>query len=145
MLVGDALIQAGALVNGSSIVRERDVPEVFAYYLIEVDDHSLILAENAPAETFDDNVDRLGFDNWAEYEALYPEGKASRNCPIPAPNPAGRCRCAPAHGWPPGSRRSLVSVPPRSPDRKTVGPPCRKCRPRGATRTVSGPSRPIRE
>ena len=25
--------------------------------------------------TFVDNVDRLNFDNWAEHQALYPEGK----------------------------------------------------------------------
>jgi hypothetical protein len=47
----------------------------FVYYHIELDDHSLIFAENAPAETFVDNVDRLAFDNWAEHEALFPNGK----------------------------------------------------------------------
>jgi hypothetical protein len=73
--VGDILVQAGALVNGVSITRETDVPEVFVYYHVELDDHSLILAENTPAETFIDNVDRLAFDNWHEHEALYPEGK----------------------------------------------------------------------
>ncbi len=76
LLVGDVLIQAGALVNGTSIVRETNVPERFTYYHVELDDHSLILAENTPAETFVDNVDRLPFDNWAEHEALYPDGKA---------------------------------------------------------------------
>jgi sugar lactone lactonase YvrE len=75
LLVEDVLIQAGALVNGTSIARETAVPSMFVYYHIELDDHSLILAENAPAETFVDNVDRLGFDNWAEHEALYPNGK----------------------------------------------------------------------
>jgi hypothetical protein len=75
VLVGDALIQAGALVNGTSIVRETDVPEVFTYYHVEVDDHSVILAENTPVETFVDNVDRLSFDNWAEHQALYPDGR----------------------------------------------------------------------
>jgi hypothetical protein len=75
LLVGGVLIQAGALVNGSSIIRETNVPTSFVYYHVEVDDHSLILAENTPAETFVDNVDRLGFDNWAEHEALYPNGK----------------------------------------------------------------------
>jgi hypothetical protein len=82
-LVEGALIQAGALVNGSSILRERNVPRVFTYYHVEVDDHSLILAENTPAETFVDNVDRLGFDNWAEHEALYPEGKPINELPYP--------------------------------------------------------------
>ena len=70
MLVDGALIHAGALVNGGSIVRESNVPQVFTYYHVEVDDHSLILAENAPAETFVDNVDRLAFDNWDEHLAL---------------------------------------------------------------------------
>jgi hypothetical protein len=31
----------------------------------------LISAENTPAETFVDNVDRMGFDNWDEHQALY--------------------------------------------------------------------------
>ncbi|EHR01382.1 Hint domain-containing protein [Bradyrhizobium sp. WSM471] len=75
LLVEGALVQAGALVNGTSILRETNVPEVFVYYHVELDDHSLILAENTPAETFVDNVDRLNFDNWAEYQELYPEGK----------------------------------------------------------------------
>jgi hypothetical protein len=56
-------------------VRERNVPGVFTYYHVELDDHSLILAENTPAGTFVDNIDRLGFDNWAEHDALYPNGK----------------------------------------------------------------------
>jgi hypothetical protein len=38
---------------------------------VELSDHSLILAENTPAETFVDNVERLNFDNWADHEALY--------------------------------------------------------------------------
>jgi Hint domain len=75
VLVDGVLVQAGALVNGSSIVRETDVPQVYTYYHVELDDHSLILAENVAAETFIDNIDRLGFDNWAEHEALYPDGK----------------------------------------------------------------------
>ena len=83
ILIDDALFQAGALVNGVSIVREVRVPEVFVYYHIETDDHSLILAEDTPAETFIDNVDRMGFDNWAEHEALYPTGKVMEELPYP--------------------------------------------------------------
>jgi hypothetical protein len=75
ILVDGVLVQAGALVNGSSIIRETDVPQVYTYYHVELDDHSLVLAENVAAETFIDNVDRLGFDNWDEHEALYPDGK----------------------------------------------------------------------
>jgi Hint domain len=83
ILVDGALIQAGALVNGTSIVRETNVPMTFTYYHVEVEDHSLILAENTPAETFVDNVDRLAFDNWAEHEAVYPNGKPIIELPYP--------------------------------------------------------------
>ncbi|WP_294540663.1 Hint domain-containing protein [uncultured Rhodoblastus sp.] len=83
LLVDGALINAGALVNDASILRETAVPVIFTYYHVELDDHSLILAENTPAETFVDNVERLAFDNWAEHEALYPEGKSITELPYP--------------------------------------------------------------
>jgi hypothetical protein len=83
LLVDGVLINAGALVNDASIVRETDAPAVFTYFHVEVADHSLIFAEGALAETFVDNVDRLGFDNWDEYEALYPEGRAVEEMPYP--------------------------------------------------------------
>jgi len=76
ILVDDVLVQAGALINGSSIVREGKVPATFTYYHVETEDHSLILAENVPSETFIDNVNRMAFDNWNEHQALYPQGKA---------------------------------------------------------------------
>jgi hypothetical protein len=83
ILVDGALIHAGALINGTSIVRETNVPSTLMYYHVEVEDHSLIMAENTPAETFVDNVDRLNFDNWAEHEALYPNGKQVNELPYP--------------------------------------------------------------
>jgi Hint domain len=83
VLVEGALIQAGALVNGTSVIRETNVPMTFTYYHVEVEDHSLILAENTAAETFVDNVDRLAFDNWAEHQALYPDGKQVNELPYP--------------------------------------------------------------
>jgi hypothetical protein len=83
ILVDQVLIQAGALVNGSSIVREAEVPATFTYYHIELDVHTLIQAENAPAETFVDNVDRLAFDNWQEHETLYVDGKTITEMPYP--------------------------------------------------------------
>lgn len=60
------LVQAGALVNGTSITRSTAMPRTFVYYHVELEDHSLILAEGVPAETFIDNVSRRAFDNWAE-------------------------------------------------------------------------------
>ena len=91
LLVDGILAQAGALVNGVSIVRETEAPESFTYYHVEVAEHSLILAENTPAETFVDNVDRMAFDNWEEYVAVvgdtsipemeYPRAKSARQVP----------------------------------------------------------------
>jgi hypothetical protein len=83
LLVGGVMVQAGALVNGTSITRERTIPDTFVYYHVELDDHSLIFAEGAPAETFVDNVDRMNFDNWSEYQALYPNGKTVEELPYP--------------------------------------------------------------
>ena len=83
LFIDDVLTHAGALVNGTSIVREPNLPLNFTYYHVEVEDHSLILAENTPAETFVDNVDRANFDNWTEYQALYPEGKSVTELPYP--------------------------------------------------------------
>ena len=83
ILVDGALIQAGALLNGTTIVREMRTKPIFTYYHVELDDHSLILAENTVAETFIDNVDRLGFDNWEEHEAAYPDGKPLVEMPYP--------------------------------------------------------------
>jgi hypothetical protein len=83
VFIDGILIQAGALVNGTSIVRENRVSPTFTYYHVELEDHSLILAENMPAESFVDNVDRMAFDNWAEHEALYPEGNTIVELPYP--------------------------------------------------------------
>jgi hypothetical protein len=70
LLLDGVLVEAGALVNGSTITREAAVPEVFTWWNLELPEHTLILAEGAAAETFVDNVSREHFDNWAEHEAL---------------------------------------------------------------------------
>jgi hypothetical protein len=92
ILVDDILVHASALVNGTSIVRAPAPAKTFTYYHVELADHSLLLADNVPAESFIDNVDRLAFDNWDEHEALgeeaaplvemaYPRAKAARQVP----------------------------------------------------------------
>ena len=83
VLVEGVLIAASALVNGTTVRRERDVPEVLTWYHIELEDHALVLAEGVPAETFVDNVDRMAFDNYAEYQAMYPEGRETGELPMP--------------------------------------------------------------
>lgn len=92
LLVDGILVQAAALLNGVSIMRETAVPEVFTYHHVELARHSLILAEGMPAETFVDNIERMAFDNWAEHETLYgalppiaemtlPRAKSARQLP----------------------------------------------------------------
>ncbi|MCB5945258.1 Hint domain-containing protein [Acidocella sp. KAb 2-4] len=89
LFVDGVLVQAGALVNGVSILRETEVPSIFTYYHIELASHALIFAENTPAETFVDNVERMNFDNWAEraeaaapvVEMEYPRAKSARQLP----------------------------------------------------------------
>ncbi|MAX74056.1 MAG: hypothetical protein CMH66_10385 [Nioella sp.] len=73
MIVDGLVINAGALVNGSTIafVPVADLPAAFTYYHVEIEDHDVILANGAPAETFIDYVGRQAFDNHAEYVALY--------------------------------------------------------------------------
>jgi hypothetical protein len=92
ILIGDILVQAGALVNGKSIVREDHLPEVLTYYHVELAEHALIIAEGVAAESFVDNVNRLSFDNGAEHEAMiggapsivemaYPRAQSHRQVP----------------------------------------------------------------
>jgi len=75
LLVDGVLVQAAALVNGRTIVRmtAAEVGERFVYFHVEVEDHALVIAEGAAAETFIDNVTRRRFDNYAEFRALYGE------------------------------------------------------------------------
>ena len=68
------LINAGALVNGTSIVK-TEPQEAFTYYHVELENHALLLAEGASAESYlPQNEDRLAYENGAEYEELYPHG-----------------------------------------------------------------------
>ena len=93
LLLEGLLVHAGALVNGSTITRATALPVVFTYHHVELADHSLVLAEGTPAETFVDNVNRMAFDNWAEHQALYahlpplmeldlPRAKSARQLPM---------------------------------------------------------------
>jgi hypothetical protein len=99
VFVGGVLVQAGALVNGASILRESDVPESFRYYHVELATHELLLAENCPAESFVDNVDRMNFHNWDAREAPvepvtemdFARAKSARQVPVAVRNAvAGR-------------------------------------------------------
>ncbi|MFD2141884.1 Hint domain-containing protein [Ancylobacter oerskovii] len=87
LLIDGMLVQAGALINGTTIIRQTVMPQTFTYYHVELDDHSLILAEGVPAESFVDNVARRWFDNWQEApeapvaELDLPRVKSARQLP----------------------------------------------------------------
>ncbi|NKX44719.1 Hint domain-containing protein [Roseicyclus persicicus] len=85
-LILDGLaINAGALVNGSSIdwVPLAELPERVTYYHIETEGHDVILANGAAAETYVDYVGRQAFENYAEYVALYGERRLITEAPWP--------------------------------------------------------------
>ncbi len=74
LLIEGLLINAGALVNDTSIVKTQPT-ESFTYYHLELDKHVLLMAEGTLAESYlPQKEERTAYDNWSEYEELYPEG-----------------------------------------------------------------------
>ncbi|MGS0466389.1 Hint domain-containing protein [Cobetia marina] len=73
MIIDGLVINAGALVNGSTIntVEASELPKEVTYYHIETENHEVILANGAAAETYIDYVDRKAFENYDEYLSLY--------------------------------------------------------------------------
>jgi glycosyltransferase involved in cell wall biosynthesis len=72
MYLDGMLIPASTLVNGVSISQAETVEEL-SYLHLEFDTHEVIYAEGALSESFVDDENRGGFDNAAEYDALYPD------------------------------------------------------------------------
>ena len=101
LLVDDILVQAGALVNGTTIRREQNVPAIFTYYHVELAGHALILAEGVAAETFVDHVDRMAFDNWEEH----PAGSQAAPCIAEMPLPRAK-----SHRQVPGPTRDRLAA-----------------------------------
>ncbi|GGF66503.1 Hint domain-containing protein [Mameliella alba] len=85
LLIDGMLIDAGALVNGAGItwVPLSDLGEGYTLYHVETEEHAVILAEGAPAETFIDYIGRRAFANHAEYTALYGEDRAIPEMSLP--------------------------------------------------------------
>ncbi|MCS6932260.1 MAG: Hint domain-containing protein [Acetobacteraceae bacterium] len=82
MFLEGALVNAGALVNGTTIRRETEMPDLFFYYHVELDRHALILAEGAPTESFLDTAEPGRFDNAAE-RPEWPAAAAMEELPYP--------------------------------------------------------------
>jgi hypothetical protein len=83
VLIDEHLVHAKALVNGKSIVHLTDWEGDIEYYHIETNRHDIIYAEGVPCETFSDSVSREQFDNYAEYQALYPNTRMIKELPLP--------------------------------------------------------------
>ena len=71
MYIDGLLVQAEHLINRVTIAQAEAV-EAVEYFHIELDDHDIVFAEGAPAETFVDCDNRLMFRNGAQYSTLYP-------------------------------------------------------------------------
>ncbi len=76
MFLDGCLVPAECLLNGTSVVRDTACTEI-EYFHVELDSHDVILAEDAPSETFVDDDSRAMFHNLSEYRALYGEPPAS--------------------------------------------------------------------
>ena len=66
------LIPAKSLINGMTIVQERDVPAVH-YFHVEVEPHAVLLAEGLPVESYLDTGNRACFQNCGAALVLHPE------------------------------------------------------------------------
>jgi len=78
LYIDRVLVQAKHLVNGVSVVQVGSVGDTLEYFHIELDDHDVIHASGAPAETYVDCDNRLMFANATEYARLYPDDDRPR-------------------------------------------------------------------
>jgi len=70
ILLGDVLVRAADLVNGSTIT--QIFPSIVVHYLnLEFDAPTVVYAEGVAAETYANHANRHMFENAAEYTALY--------------------------------------------------------------------------
>ena len=72
MFVDGKLIPAKLLINGMSIVQERDTRSVQDFH-IELDHHAVLLAEGLPSESYLDTGNRAYFTNSGLALVLHPE------------------------------------------------------------------------
>jgi len=84
LMLDGVLVNAGALVNGTTITRvpRAQLPARFTVYHVETAAHDIILAEGVPAETYMDAKGRARFDNHAAY---VPPPGGDRKIEHPAP------------------------------------------------------------
>jgi hypothetical protein len=75
------LVPAQLLVNGLTITQAETVERV-DYFHLEFEEHEIIVAEGAPAESYVESDNRRGFHNADEFAELYPDDDrpACRDC-----------------------------------------------------------------
>ena len=85
MIVDGLVINAGALVNGTTVkyLPVSEMPAQFTYYHVETENHEVILANGAAAESFIDYTGRQQFDNYHIYLALYGDDRTIAEMPRP--------------------------------------------------------------
>lgn len=85
MIVDGYVVNASAMVNRTSIQRlsVADLPESFCIYHVETENHDVILANGAPAESFIDAAGRTTFENYDEYLALNQADRLIPEMPLP--------------------------------------------------------------
>jgi hypothetical protein len=85
LCLSGVLVTAGALIGaqGIALVPRDEMGQSVTVYHVETQDHDLILAEGVPSETFIDYASRRVFDNYAEFEAAYPQGRPLKEMTLP--------------------------------------------------------------
>jgi Hint domain len=85
LLIDGVLIPAKHLVNGRSIAFDdnAEMSKTLEYFCVELDNHEVIFAEGAAAESFRYTGDQIAWDNLADYQNLY--GSEHKVMPAVAP------------------------------------------------------------
>jgi hypothetical protein len=89
VLLGDHLVEAGALCNGGSVAQVESLDQLqVTYYNLEFDNHDIIQANGLAIESYYANwrstgLSRSDWDNYADYVALYGEGGPMRELDLP--------------------------------------------------------------
>ena len=107
LLFDDMLINAGTLVNGTTIrlLPLAGLPAArFNYWHLELEKHECVVANGVPAESFIDYVGRSGFDNYDEYLELAGADRLIPEMPF--------VRISAHRLVPPGLREALGIAPP---------------------------------
>ena len=106
LLFDDMLINAGTLVNGTTIrlLPLAGLPTRFTWWHVELEEHQCVVANGVPAESFIDYVGRSGFDNYDDYLALAGADRLIKEMPF--------ARISAHRLVPPDLREALGIAPP---------------------------------